>query len=216
MAIIEYEPGELITHSKSNLMAIKKGTYEEANSSGELGTIWYVTDAHTHMFRRQTGFSAPDGPTLEDFPPNRVGTIEIFAGPEDKIPGGWIICDGRAVSRTSYKVLFDLIGTSFGEGNGVDTFNIPDMTTDNRFVYDDDVTEIGENEVQLTVDQIPQHAHNITATGATPNHQQPSGYGNSWTDARYANRDVETSSTGGDEAHENRPPFMKMYYIIKV
>lgn len=37
----------------------------------------------------------------------------------------WLICDGRAVSRTAYANLFATIGTRFGGGNGSTTFNVP-------------------------------------------------------------------------------------------
>jgi hypothetical protein len=39
----------------------------------------------------------------------------------------WLECDGSAISRTTYADLFSLIGTSFGNGNGTTTFNIPDL-----------------------------------------------------------------------------------------
>lgn len=42
------------------------------------------------------------------------------------IPTGWLLCDGSAVSRTTYAVLFSIIGTTWGIGNGSTTFNIPD------------------------------------------------------------------------------------------
>ena len=42
-------------------------------------------------------------------------------------PDGWLICDGSAVSRAAYSELFDLIGTSYGAGNGSSTFNLPDL-----------------------------------------------------------------------------------------
>lgn len=38
-----------------------------------------------------------------------------------------LICNGAAVSRITYAPLFDAIGTMYGSGNGVNTFNIPDM-----------------------------------------------------------------------------------------
>lgn len=38
----------------------------------------------------------------------------------------WFLCNGQAVSRTTYADLFELIGTDFGEGDGVTTFNLPD------------------------------------------------------------------------------------------
>lgn len=42
-------------------------------------------------------------------------------------PAGWLICDGSAVSRTTYAALFTAIGTNFGVGDGSTTFNIPDF-----------------------------------------------------------------------------------------
>ena len=40
--------------------------------------------------------------------------------------GDWLLCDGQAVSRNDYAALFDIIGTRFGGGDGVNTFNVPD------------------------------------------------------------------------------------------
>lgn len=42
-------------------------------------------------------------------------------------PAGWLICDGLAVSRATYAALFAVIGTTFGNGDGSTTFNLPDM-----------------------------------------------------------------------------------------
>jgi hypothetical protein len=41
-------------------------------------------------------------------------------------PSGWLLCDGAAVSRVTYKDLFDAIGTAWGVGDGATTFNLPD------------------------------------------------------------------------------------------
>lgn len=51
-------------------------------------------------------------------------TIMTFA---TTAPSGWLICDGSAVSRTTYATLFAAIGISCGSGDGSTTFNIPDM-----------------------------------------------------------------------------------------
>lgn len=40
----------------------------------------------------------------------------------------WVLCDGQAISRTDYADLFDLIGTTYGSGDGVTTFNVPDYS----------------------------------------------------------------------------------------
>jgi microcystin-dependent protein len=42
-------------------------------------------------------------------------------------PSGFLLCNGQAVSRTTYGLLFAAIGTSFGGGDGSTTFNIPDL-----------------------------------------------------------------------------------------
>jgi microcystin-dependent protein len=42
-------------------------------------------------------------------------------------PTGWLLCDGAAVSRTTYAALFAVISTTYGVGNGSTTFNVPDL-----------------------------------------------------------------------------------------
>lgn len=46
----------------------------------------------------------------------------------DRAVAGYILCDGSAVSRFSYKELFDVLGEAWGAGDGSTTFNIPDQT----------------------------------------------------------------------------------------
>jgi microcystin-dependent protein len=43
------------------------------------------------------------------------------------VPGGYLLCDGSPVSRTSYSNLFSAIGTTWGQGDGSTTFNLPDL-----------------------------------------------------------------------------------------
>ena len=52
-----------------------------------------------------------------------IGTQVAYGGTVP--PTGWLICDGSAVSRTTYAELFKVIGTSYGEGDGSTTFNLP-------------------------------------------------------------------------------------------
>ncbi len=42
-------------------------------------------------------------------------------------PTGWLLCDGTAVSRSTYAALFSAISTTFGAGDGSTTFNVPDL-----------------------------------------------------------------------------------------
>lgn len=53
------------------------------------------------------------------------GSIQAFAGATP--PSGWLLCDGSAVSRTTYATLFSVVGTTNGAGDGSTTFNLPDF-----------------------------------------------------------------------------------------
>lgn len=54
-----------------------------------------------------------------------AGTITPYAGATT--PAGWLLADGRAVSRSTYPYLFAVIGTTYGAGDGSTTFNLPDL-----------------------------------------------------------------------------------------
>lgn len=51
---------------------------------------------------------------------------EIIAFPVSTIPDNFLACDGSAVSRSTYSELFDVLGTTYGDGDGSTTFNLPD------------------------------------------------------------------------------------------
>lgn len=54
-----------------------------------------------------------------------IGGVIPFAG--QNAPTGYLMCYGQEVSRTDYSNLFDIIGTTYGEGDGSTTFNVPDL-----------------------------------------------------------------------------------------
>ena len=56
-----------------------------------------------------------------------AGMIVPFAGPQENIPDGWMLCDGSEVSRSDYVSLYRAIGVAWGAGNGSTTFNLPDL-----------------------------------------------------------------------------------------
>jgi microcystin-dependent protein len=58
----------------------------------------------------------PDVPT---------GSVQMFAGAS--APTNWLLCNGAAISRSTYAILYALIGTTYGTGDGSTTFNVPDM-----------------------------------------------------------------------------------------
>lgn len=61
----------------------------------------------------------------EDLYSMLVGFVSYYC--KDTAPDGWLVCDGRALSRTTYSALFNIIGITFGSGDGSTTFNIPDL-----------------------------------------------------------------------------------------
>lgn len=54
-----------------------------------------------------------------------VGMVGYTAG--SSAPSGWLLADGSAVSRSTYAALWALIGTTYGSGDGVNTFNLPNV-----------------------------------------------------------------------------------------
>ena len=55
-----------------------------------------------------------------------MGSIAYFAG-QSSAPDGWVLCDGSAVSKTTYATLFSAVGTTYGSGDGSTTFNLPNL-----------------------------------------------------------------------------------------
>lgn len=57
--------------------------------------------------------------------PEDTAVIKAYAG--STAPTGWLLCDGSAVSRTTYADLFAVVSTTYGNGDGSTTFNVPDL-----------------------------------------------------------------------------------------
>jgi microcystin-dependent protein len=150
-----------------------------------------------------------------------VGSISLFAGAT--APNGWLICDGSAVSRTTYANLFSVIGTTYGAGDGSTTFNIPDIQ--NRVPVglnfsDTDFDTLGktggEKEHRLTINEIPSHNHNTVSMCSFPEGVANSrtGYGYNEVALNKSSYGNTVGNTGGGQAHNNLQPYIVMNYII--
>ncbi len=103
---------------------------------------------------------------------NPTGSLVMFGG--GTAPDGWLLCQGQAISRSTYVNLFNVIGTTFGAGDGSTTFNIPDMQNKMPRM---DVPELGltggaevhSHSVADHTHTIDNHAHTIEG-GTTPAH----------------------------------------------
>src|SRR5712664_185138 len=101
------------------------------------------------------------------------GAIQLYGGPG--VPSGWLICDGSAVSRTTYAALFSAIGTYWGAGDSINTFNVPDMRGRTPIGYVNSAapgitartfgSRGGEESHPMSVGEMPNHGHVLTDNG---------------------------------------------------
>ena len=146
-----------------------------------------------------------------------IGAIMPFGS--DTIPENWLLCDGSAVSRTTYQQLFNTIGTTYGTGDGFTTFNLPNLqgkipvgknTNDTDF---DTLGETGgEKTHTLTIYEMPNHVHNLKTSNQTGNHSDGFIHNGSY---ELSNEAMSTKDTGGGQAHNNLQPYIVQNYIIK-
>lgn len=107
-----------VQNAKSNRFDMNHVDDDNKNKSG-LFSLPFASQAHQdeHMAGAQANQMVPPG------------VVAMFAGVTADVPEGWLRCDGAAVSRTTYSNLYEVIGETFGAGDGTQTFNIPDMRT---------------------------------------------------------------------------------------
>lgn len=167
---------------------------------------------------------------LEDCPLILPGTVVPFAGATANAE--WLFCDGAAVGRDTYPALFGAIGTQYGAGDGLNTFNVPDLR--GRFVNGAGQgaglknyalgDKQGEEYHTLSVDELATHGHtdlghlhttgNSTLGFAFSPGELPILIPNpipGITSTASAN----ITNAGGNVAHENRPPYVTLNYLIK-
>ena len=147
----------------------------------------------------------------------RTGAIVACGGAA--APSGYLLCDGREVSRATYSALFAAIGEVWGVGDGATTFNLPDLQ--GRVLAGagpglgtglDSVGETGGSATHtLTTNEIPAHSHTFEGQhgGTRTNGVDPSLGDENNTET------VTTTEVGGGQAHNNVQPTAVVNWVIK-
>ena len=100
------------------------------------------------------------------------GAIHAYGGAS--APSGYLLCNGAAVSRTTYAALFSAIGTNYGVGDGSTTFNVPNLQGRVPVGYSSADAEFnvrgetgGAKTHTLASNEIPAHVHQVDPPNST-------------------------------------------------
>lgn len=160
-----------------------------------------------------------------------LGEIRMFAG--NFAPHNWAFCNGQIMPISGNTALFSLLGTFYG-GDGMSTFGLPNLqgrvpihqgTLSGGGSYPIGITGGVEN-VTLNTTQMPSHNHGVNGSGAGGTQASPVG-GYPAVESTGTSLDYIPTATnlgamnagmiqnaGGGLAHENRPPFLCVSFII--
>lgn len=161
-----------------------------------------------------------------------VGEIKMFAG--NFAPVGWAFCNGQQLPISENDVLFALLGTTYG-GDGQETFRLPNLCgrvpihqgTDpqgNTRVLGE---AAGTESVTLTIQQIPNHTHQVLATNdpgtlTSPANNVLAGGSVIGSNAYGSDNPLiglhpkSVTPVGGSQPHENMQPFLGINFIISL
>ena len=167
-----------------------------------------------------------------------IGALMPYAGAT--APTNWLICNGQAVSRTTYADLFAVIGTTYGTGNGSSTFNVPNLqgrVPVGAGTYTEENTTKSYNRGNTGGSKdaiVVSHTHKIAVyrsneVGYIPANANPSSVtvrtdvkgientGGTWTDRSYTEFSPNTtmSTTGSSGTDKNMQPYIALNYIIR-
>lgn len=168
------------------------------------GATQVAAGDHTH-----SGFSTP------------AGVVSQYAGAT--APAGYLLCQGQAVSRTTYADLFAVIGTTYGPGDGSTTFNLPNLQgrvpvglNAAQTQFDTRGETAGEITHTITTAEMPAHTHAVdppsttTSTNGSHDHDYRDYYHNTGQSDNADDRNIaintttyatRTTTADGDHTH---------------
>tara|TARA_R100000808_G_scaffold18096_1_gene39755 strand:+ start:274 stop:1119 length:846 start_codon:yes stop_codon:yes gene_type:complete len=132
----------------------------------------YESDGSTPVLTEASGDVSLGSSVIGSVP---AGMIGPFAN--NSVPSGWLACDGSTVSRSTYSVLFGVIGTTWGAGDGSSTFALPDLEgsflrgtgSNNTHNMADGNDFAGPSVGSFENDSMQNHAHQLAFQTSTGN-----------------------------------------------
>ena len=149
-----------------------------------------------------------------------IGFIATFAEVDEHstLMDDWILCDGRELSRSEYSALYSVIGTKYGAGDGVSTFNVPKIDGRNLVgldLTDEDFNEVGKTGGSKThtqtVDEMPSHGHKVPFYTS----DNAGGYQVAQQVAPTNTIERNTTNTGGGQPMDIMNPYVVVKFYIK-
>tara|TARA_Y100000004_G_scaffold157052_1_gene182477 strand:- start:594 stop:1166 length:573 start_codon:yes stop_codon:yes gene_type:complete len=168
-----------------------------------------------------------------------IPTATVVPWTDSSLPTGFLECNGAAVSRSTYSALYAIIGTTYGAGDGVNTFNLPDLQ--DEVVVGKSGTKAlastgGANTVTstgnvggstanatLSTAQLASHSHGVSGGGSLD-----AANGVTFQRANNDTGDLNTGNTGSGTGHSHNmsatftgdatsvlQPYLTLIYIIK-
>jgi len=188
---------------------ITTGTVADARLSANIPRLNAGNQTFAGNMTVNGNLSVASPSTFNGFGTIPIGGIIIWSGALNQIPAGWALCNGGTVNGRTTPNLLDRFVVGAGSAYSVGATG-------------------GANLVTLTESQIPAHNHAFQDGFYIENYGADSwpgtfigngfqGSGDTDRDNRFIwYRNVSTFNTGGGQAHENRPPYYALAYIMRV
>lgn len=168
---------------------------------------------------------------------------DIKATARAAAPSGWLMCEGQAVSRATYSALFSGLGTTYGAGDGVTTFNVPDLRGRVPVGVDGAAGRLSKSDARGNSgghEKLAQHIHGsgtMTTTTEGSTHTHGLGWSAAFNnlggpsvakiiveggftktteeESFHAHTVIGSTSVSGEGTGENMPPYQVFNWLVK-
>lgn len=215
-----YDSGDYVSYSGAVYVSLQgSNTGNTPGSSPSYWSVYYgsttfkngrlYNDGGTLYWLNQTGTASAIGG-------GSVPTATVLPTARTTADTGFLLCDGSAISRTTYSALFSAIGTTYGAGDGSTTFNIPDLrgrvpVGKNSGTFSTLGSTGGAETHTLSISEMPSHDH----PGTTDVYKSGGSVISYLGGGNVVNLTQGIAPQGGGGAHNNLQPYQVFNYQIK-